>query len=385
MKKFFVTTCMLTILGTSVWASNYGSININRYNLSSVVPNSYIRGVISQGDVTRWNPLTFPLKVYVQENGVPPTYVKQLKKAYMTWQNTTKEVSFVFVNSKEDADMKCVFVHDLPNLSDDTLGFHQFKFLGNKIADSVITFMLTDPYGNEFDADLFYTVALHEIGHSLGLAGHSSNSKDLMYPITSARTYDFTKRDLTTLKLLYKMVPDNTNEDFTFEQEKNLFTKEEVVGDESRLKKDAVTAAKINSGITPKDPSVKARLVKAYKEDGNYSAAIKELKSLIPLVSDSDIKSELYAEMAECYILLRNYTAAGNCIKYASSKYPSDRIQVLNARLQYVQGQKNSAVKNLLYLYKQNNNPYAGQMLKEIMEKEKNNESIMNLIYKELG
>ncbi len=49
-------------------------------------------------------------------------------------------------------------------------------------------------------------VCLHEIGHALGLNGHSPNSNDIMYCSetgSESRRPQLTVRDLATLKKLY--------------------------------------------------------------------------------------------------------------------------------------------------------------------------------------
>ena len=385
MKKFFIIICF-TLIGLISYSAPYDSIYINPYNLSETVANSYIRGVIAQGDVTRWNKNSFPLSVYVQSGGVPEYYVTTIKKAYMRWQSVTSgAVSFRFTSSPQNADMKCYFTSDFENLSEDTVGYHQFKYMGNRIADSVIKFRITDKNGRPFQSQILYNVALHEIGHSLGLAGHSSKSGDLMYPISKARNYDFSKRDLTTLKLLYSMIPDNTDKPISASDKSRLLTKSQVVGGEARLKQDAQTAAKINTNITPQDPSSRYRLAKAYQENKNYTQAIKEYKSVISMVDSSELKVKLYAEITSCYVSLKNYTAAQNCANYTYKKYPSQLSIVLLPTVLYAKGAKTDAIIRLgKIVANDRENEYAITILKQIYNKEKNNTKLRASILKTL-
>ncbi len=385
MKKFFVTF-LIVFIGLISYSAPYDSIYINPYNLREVVANSYIRGVIAQGDVTRWNKSSFPLGVYIQSNGVPEYYVSAVKKAYLKWQTVTGgAVSFKFVSSPQNADMKCFFTYDFSNMSEDTVGYHQFKYMDDKIADSIIKFRVTDKNGNSFSSQILYNVALHEIGHSLGLAGHSSKSGDLMYPVAQKRNYDISKRDLTTLKLLYSMVPDCTDRPLSTSDKANLLTKAQVVGGEARLKQDAQTAAKINSNITPQDPSSRYRLAKAYQENKNYTKAIQEYKNVISMVDSSDLKVKLYAEITNCYIKLKNYTAAQNCANYTYKKYPSRLSVVLLPTVLYDKGAKTDAVVCLCKIVSADrNNEYAIMLLKQIYNQEKNNTKLKLSILKTL-
>jgi len=56
------------------------------------------------------------------------------------------------------------------------------------------------------DADIRYltlrNIVAHELGHAIGLLGHSPNNGDLMFPITDEHSR-ISERDLNTIKRLY--------------------------------------------------------------------------------------------------------------------------------------------------------------------------------------
>jgi predicted Zn-dependent protease len=58
--------------------------------------------------------------------------------------------------------------------------------------------------GAEPSLDTLYATLLHEMGHALGLGGHSPSPADVMYGrVNAAGRPELSERDRTTLRALY--------------------------------------------------------------------------------------------------------------------------------------------------------------------------------------
>jgi hypothetical protein len=147
-----------------------------------------------------------PVSVYLPASdmrGYTPAHRQAIVDALTRWQRASAiPVTFRLVRDSAAAEVKVVWIE-------------QFGIRRTGQADMVwnglgwlvrgrLTMATHSPDSVPLTPEETYTVALHEIGHLLGL-GHSDDPADLMYPSTTI--HDLTLRDKRTANLLYALPP----------------------------------------------------------------------------------------------------------------------------------------------------------------------------------
>jgi predicted Zn-dependent protease len=154
----------------------------------------------------RWvNRYSDPVRVRLTPGTVAnyqPAFLDAIRDAFATWARAGVPVRF-----DVNADTTRAEVTFQWNLQFNIERTGQTDLQWDKdghIHSALVTIATFDPRGRPLGPDDVRAVALHEIGHVLGL-DHSSDSTDLMFAKATVR--ELSRRDVRTAALLYELTP----------------------------------------------------------------------------------------------------------------------------------------------------------------------------------
>ena len=154
----------------------------------------------------RWDRRTpDAVRVYLGE-GRPPTYRPEfgdaVRTAFRQWETAGVPLHFIFLADSTAADVRIGWriQFEIERTAQTDLTWNA----DGEFESGTVTFALFDPQGRPMEGDDIRVVALHEIGHLLGL-DHSPDSADIMFPVAKIR--DLSERDIRSALLLYDLPP----------------------------------------------------------------------------------------------------------------------------------------------------------------------------------
>lgn len=170
---------------------------------------TYLNEIVAESQdsaLHRWNNRAInPVRVYIPSGTVAnfrPEFLDAIRTAFKQWQQAGVPVSF---DVNADSSRAEVTVHWKIQFEIDRTGQTDLEWdQDGHILKAVVTIATFDPKGRPLDTDDVRAIALHEIGHVLGL-DHSPDSSDLMYARGAVR--QITDRDIRTATLLYQLAP----------------------------------------------------------------------------------------------------------------------------------------------------------------------------------
>lgn len=182
--------------------------------VNSAGQDNYLNESITGG--CRWAAEQMPVKVYIASgdgvDGYKAEYAQLLKDAFGEWAKATDDkIRFVFVETAKDAVVNCRWTAnsiDLSNPGEGGQAFVTHTVQGVALAADLL--VCTKPPGfsaNNSANGFMKHVFLHEVGHVLGMPGHSSSPEDVMFSLVNSEaiTAKLSERDKKTAKMLYSI------------------------------------------------------------------------------------------------------------------------------------------------------------------------------------
>lgn len=290
---------------------------------------NYIYSAVLNKDILRWNVESFPLKVYFEDT--KPAYRETIKMAFDKWGKASGFLQFVEVFKPEESDIEIRFVnydgsectsanchYAVAVTSNTTDKYHRLKKM-------IIKFYNANPFGEAYTNAEIYNTALHEIGHALGISGHSDNPADVMYAgnhkVTDAfdaysdeRLY-LSKRDLNTIALLYRIAPTITNTRGWYYE--NLYYAPLILGNDDEILKKKLEEYQSYVDKYPNYCSGYINIATVYSSMGNHKKAQEALNKAFDLATNDDERYLIHYNRAVLYFNNQDYKAALSCAKEA--------------------------------------------------------------------
>lgn len=178
-----------------------------RQRLTLGAPGTYIGELLRVRDsaVVRWpDRVARPLTVWIADAGdLPdwhPAYLARVADAFGEWTRTGVPVHFRFVRDSSAAEVHVGWIDRFHEpISGRTVWTRDDHWW---MTDASITLALHHRDGNPLDEDQVRAIALHEIGHMLGL-DHTSDPTSVMAP--RVRVRELSAADQATARLIYAL------------------------------------------------------------------------------------------------------------------------------------------------------------------------------------
>jgi hypothetical protein len=177
-------------------------------------PATYIDDILRNrgGNIARWvDRSNDPITVWIQPRSTVkdfwPEYRNLARNAFYTWSSAGIPIRFLFIEDSAAAEVRVKWVF---NFVDAAAGkTYWARDVNWWILGADIELALHSQAGEAYDRQAVHAIALHEVGHLIGL-DHATNPENIM--AARVRTLQLSPMDLRTANLVYRLPPGPTTE-----------------------------------------------------------------------------------------------------------------------------------------------------------------------------
>lgn len=181
----------------------------SRRRIRSSAGYTYLSEVLAKSpdsSLHRWDDrASRPVRVYVPAGSVKnfqPAFLDAIHVALDRWAEAGVPVRFALDADSTRAEVRFAWKQqfDIERTGQTDITWDQ----DGHILSGIVTIATFDPHGRPLTPQDIQVVAIHEMGHVIGL-DHSSDSSDIMF--ARAQVRDLSSRDIRTALLLYQLAP----------------------------------------------------------------------------------------------------------------------------------------------------------------------------------
>ena len=335
-----------------------------RKKINGKFGNTYIKDALSNGLVIRWSKKKLPLKYYIEKiSSVPDYYFTETEGAFKDWERETDEyITFKKVSNDVSADITVKFrptTNGASSLSHGTYNAARTTPVienDSYLKQMNITGIFRTHTGEFFTPKEIKTIMSHEIGHALGIWGHPEDNESIMF-YSMNNPYDYyekridtslSKKDTNTVKLLYALAPDITNNPSELTEKEIFICPQALLED---LNNNTENMIKTALAVLEKDPNnigYALSLADAYNSSGKYKESIKLMESIADKISNINLLNILYYNIANCYINLKDFNNAKLYALQALNISNSPENRCLCAYIEFCKGNYDKAEEEFL-------------------------------------
>lgn len=320
-------------------ASEYADavmLNMKKQIDRQVGPN-YAGNVLYNDVVFRWN-IKEPVTYFINNNNNSSgEYLAAVRRAFVNWSSATNgEIIFKELQEGDNANIVISFLDSLASsgVEDPERTGIVNPSIDKNVLEKVDISLKTKDAGGRYDPNRFRAVAQHQIGHALGIWGHSSNPGDIMYyngdyigKINSSQ--NISRRDSNTVAVLYKMIPDVINKPLTPKEKEGMFYHyliTSVPNEDFEMETQRMIAKDKYNIAAWVDLAISYGIKKRYKHS-NYI-----FNRILPYVrNDANNKFVILYNMAANYYKMREYNMSEKFLKMATTIRTDIDTEILEA------------------------------------------------------